>query len=139
MADTKYITEEYLDRRLDERLGKLEQNILDALGVYAKQVDDRFEGIDDRFDGIDKRFDGIDKRLDSMDMRLFKVEQKLEQHDEEFRKLHKAYDHLVKTVDEFIARIDAYETEQAARDHKIERLERWIEQIADATGVKLST
>ena len=46
-------------------------------------------------------------------------------------------DKLTNTLDGFVARIDHYETELAARDHKIARLERWIEEIAKQTGVKL--
>ncbi len=48
-------------------------------------------------------------------------------------------DRLINTVDAFVKRLDDAETEQAARDHKIERLERWIQEVAESTGVKLST
>lgn len=44
---------------------------------------------------------------------------------------------LETTINKFMKRIDDYETELAARDHKIERLERWIEKIAAKTGVDL--
>lgn len=43
------------------------------------------------------------------------------------------------TIDGFISRIDRYETELIARDHEIARLKRWITEIAEKTGVKLTT
>ena len=43
---------------------------------------------------------------------------------------------LVNTIDGFIGRIDKYETELAARDHKIMRLENWLTEISKVTGVK---
>ena len=54
-----------------------------------------------------------------------------------FEKTDGRIDALTSSIDGFIKRIDHYETEQAARDHKIDRLERWIEEIAKKTGVKL--
>lgn len=83
----------------------------------------------------------IDKRFDDLTALMSKfaddVQSKLTEHDEEFKKLNTKYDYLISTIDGFIKRIDDYETELAARDHKIARLERWIEQIATKTGVKL--
>jgi peptidoglycan hydrolase CwlO-like protein len=44
---------------------------------------------------------------------------------------------LINTIDGFVGRIDKYETELAACDHKIDRLERWILELSKKTGVKL--
>lgn len=84
---------------------------------------------------LDQRFDEV---LTVMSQFAESVDKRFDDHDEEFRKLNKKYDHLLNTIDGFLGRIDKYETELAVRDHKIERLERWIEQIAKTTGVKLS-
>jgi hypothetical protein len=45
--------------------------------------------------------------------------------------------HYVTRIDGFVGRIDNYEIELAARDHKIERLERWIQQLAEKSKVEL--
>lgn len=82
---------------------------------------------------------GIDEILSLLKVFMNQTSEKFAEHDAEFRKLNKSYDHLVGTMDGFIARIDRYETELAARDHKIDRLERWIQEIAKSTNVKLST
>ena len=84
---------------------------------------------------IDKRFDELITTLSTF---ADNVDRRFNEHDEEFRKLNQKYDHLVNTIDGFVGRIDKYETELAARDHKIDRLERWIEQLAKTTGVKLT-
>lgn len=47
------------------------------------------------------------------------------------------YSRLINTIDGFIGRIDKYETELVARDAKIERLERWIQEIAKKTNIPL--
>jgi predicted nuclease with TOPRIM domain len=44
---------------------------------------------------------------------------------------------LTNTIDRFIKRLDDIETDNTARDAQIARIERWIEQIAQKTGVKL--
>lgn len=68
----------------------------------------------------------------------------MQQVDNEFAKVNKSldeldkkYDYLINTIDGFIARIDKYEIELAARDAKIERLERWIKEIAKKTDVPM--
>lgn len=66
---------------------------------------------------VDERFNIVEARLDDLDAK---------------------FDRLLNTVDSFVGRLDKYETELAARDHKIERLEKWIEQIAKKTNTKLT-
>jgi chromosome segregation ATPase len=84
---------------------------------------------------LDKRFDNLATIMSHF---ANDVQSKLAEHDEEFRKINDKYDHLINTIDRFVGRIDTYETELAARDHKIERLERWIQQIAAKTQVELN-
>lgn len=99
-----------LEERMDKRFDELQTTILGAMSEFANSVDGRFNT--------------IEKRLD--------------EHDEQFRILNSKYDHLINAIDGFIGRIDKYETELAARDHKIDRLERWIQQLATTSGVKLT-
>lgn len=70
------------------------------------------------FKHMEKRFDIIEAKLDTKASQL-------------------SVDNFTNTMDTFIKRIDHLESEMAARDHKIDRLERWIEEIAKQTGVKL--
>lgn len=101
-----------LENKIDKRFDDLTQ----ILGKFANDVNDRFDGLESR---------------------IIKVETKQLEHDKEFVILNNNYDRLLNTIDGFLARIDNYETEQAARDHKVDRLEKWIEIIAKETGVKL--
>ncbi len=91
---------------------------------------------------LDKRFDDLASLMSGFandtEARFNKIDLKLAEHDEEFKKINAKYDHLINTIDGFIGRIDNYETELAARDHKIERLERWIQEIATKTEIKLT-
>lgn len=99
-------------------------DVLSVLQTFMKQVDDRFLG--------------IDKQLMATDIKLSRIETMQDQQDELLHQMNDKYDHLINTIDGFVGRIDRYETELAARDHKIERLEHWIKEIATSTGVKLS-
>ena len=121
--------------------------ILKHLQAFEKKVDKRFDAVDERFEKVDKRFGKIDKQFEKIDRRFDVIEFRLDTHSKEFQEIHKRLDNtatkqqvdsLIKTVDRFIKRLDDMEAENAARDHKIDRLEHWIEQIAEKTGVKLS-
>lgn len=68
--------------------------------------------------------------MEQVDKRFNKVEQ-------DIADLKKSHDRLLNTIDGFIDRIDKYETELAARDAKIDRLERWIKEIAKKTDVPM--
>lgn len=69
-----------------------------------------FKYMEQRFDGVDKRFDKVDKEI--LDLKL--------------------------AVAELAGLIKDYHQEMVMLAHKVDRLERWIHEIADKTGVKLS-
>lgn len=62
------------------------------------------------------QFQALEKRMDEFDAKL---------------------DHLIGTLDAFLKRLDDIEKDNMVRDREIERLKRWIEQIAQKTGVQL--
>ena len=66
---------------------------------------------------MNKRFDDVEKRFDK--------------HDEKFRE-------VMGAISDLAGDIKAYHEELLALGHKVDRLERWIHQIAQETGVKLS-
>lgn len=110
--------------KLEQRMDKQFDNLTALMSNFANEVYARFDQQDARFDQQDIRFDQQDVRFDRIEERLDKLEA--------------SHNRLLNTIDGFVKRIDDYETEMAARDHKIDRLERWIEQIASKTGVKLT-
>lgn len=91
---------------------------------------------------IDKQFNDLTALMSNyandVNARFDQIDTKLDEHDKRFEELDFKFDRLLNTVDALIKRIDTYETELAARDHKIERLERWIELLAEKAGVKLT-
>jgi archaellum component FlaC len=110
--------------KLEKRMDKRFDDLVGLMSKFANDVQARFDQQDSRFDQQDARFDQQDSRFDRIEERLDRLEA--------------SHDRLMNTIDGFVKRIDDYETELAARDHKIDRLERWIEQIAHKTGVTLS-
>lgn len=71
------------------------------------------------FQHMNKRFDIIEKQLDNTATK-------------------DQFDHLIKTLDGFLKRLGNIEANNAARDVQYARHDRWLHQIAQATGVKLS-
>lgn len=65
---------------------------------------------------LSPRFEAIEKRIGALDDKL---------------------DHLTSTLDAFLKRLDDIEADNLARDHEIERIKRWVQAIAQKTGVKL--
>ena len=133
-------------------LDKLEK----SLDGYFKRTNKQSENIDKQFQNVNTQFEGVDKQFDTLTALMsgfaedtkaqfddIKFRQsvhdiKFEKIEQELREQNKKYNHLVNTIDGFIGRIDRYETELAARDHKIARLERWIEELALTSGVRLT-
>jgi predicted nuclease with TOPRIM domain len=65
---------------------------------------------------VDERFNHLEARVD---------------------RLEEQFERLQNTLDRFLKRLDDIEKDNAARDMQIARLERWIEQVAQKTGVRL--
>lgn len=77
-------------------------------------------------DEFSKLFSYVEKRFDEMESRLDKVATK-----EDVK-------HLRDTVIDFAERLDTYSQEMAAMQHKIDRLEKYIQIIAEKAGVDLN-
>ncbi len=78
------------------------------------------EGFNDIYKKLTKHFD---VRFDKLEKDIAEINEK--------------YEHLISTLDTFLKRLDDIEANNAARDAQLARLERWIEQVAAKTGVKL--
>lgn len=78
-----------------------------------------------------KRFDNIDEKLEQVDKRFDKIEKDIKDLKDNFNKILDALDKVAKHY-------DAYVEEIKLRDVEIERLKRWIEQIAQKVGIKLA-
>ena len=66
----------------------------------------------------------------NVDDRFGKLEDRME-------RIERNMDRLTDTLHHFIKRLDDIEADNVARDAQLARLERWIEQIASKTNVKL--
>lgn len=71
------------------------------------------------FNYMQKEFDKINARLEQTATR-------------------KELDTLTNAVDAYAKQADTYMQEMLALSHKVDRLERWINQIAEKTGVRLT-
>lgn len=80
----------------------------------------------------------LDQKLNEFEVKLFKyLDDKFKNVDEQFVVLEKNISKLTSTIGGFVKRLDDIEIENTARDAQLARLERWIEQIASKSGIKL--
>ena len=140
---------------LDKRLDNIDTRFDDLITVVtslAKNTEYQYDQINGKFEGIDKKFDKVDEQFDQINGKFEKVDKQLDkiatiaiknEHDiselkSDIKYIKDSHERLMNTIDGFIGRIDRYETEQLARDHEVARIKRWVQQIADKTGVKLT-
>jgi len=65
--------------------------------------------LDDKFGSVDKRFESIDKK----------------------------FDELLTSVDAYAQKADTYFQEMVMLAHKVDRHEKWLQQLAGKLGIKL--
>lgn len=88
----------------------------DVQEVVNKAVDDLSQVIQIFAHNVDDRFNRLEEKAD---------------------KFERNFNKLTNTLDAFLKRLDDIEADNTARDAQLARLERWIEQVAAKTGVKL--
>ncbi|MHB1865383.1 MAG: hypothetical protein ACYCPS_04485 [Candidatus Saccharimonadales bacterium] len=80
----------------------------------------------------------LEASLDKFATKIVKhIDQQITGLRDDIAKIDAKYEHLIDTLDTFLKRLDNIEADNAARDVQLARLERWIEQVAVKTGVKL--
>ena len=47
------------------------------------------------------------------------------------------FNHMLTAVDEYAKKANTYFQEMVALSHKVNRIEKWVQQIADKVGIKL--
>lgn len=98
-----------LEHRIDT---KIDSGVLELSGIvrgFMTQADYHFQNVDKRFDEVQQ----------------------------EINQLGESHNQLINTIDKFMKRLDDMAIENTARDAKLERVERWVQQVAQKTGVKL--
>jgi len=66
-----------------------------------------------------------------------RVDERFNKVEADIADLNAKYDHLITTLDGFIKRLDDQEQENAARDAHLERLDRWVRQVAERLQMEL--
>jgi len=83
--------------------------------------------------------DVVDGALDDHTVKLFKyLGGEFKKIDLKFEQQDKRFDDIMGAISDLAGDIKSYHEELLALGHKVDRLERWIHQIAQETGVKLS-
>ncbi len=85
-------------------------------------LDGKFTDIDEKFSNVGEGFANIDSKLDSLQ------ENKADKSDVR---------ELMNSVDAYAKRADTYFQEMVALSHKVDRHEKWFQQIAEKIGIKL--
>lgn len=102
----------------------------DDFAELIQYLDDKFIAVDKRFDNVDQRFIAIDKRFDDVDKRFIAV-------DKRFDEIKSDFNNLLTAVDAYVQKADTYFQEMVMLSHKVDRHEKWLQEIAEKIGVKL--
>ena len=78
-------------------------------------------------DQFTKMFKYMQKGFSDADNRIDKLEERFD----------KRFDSLTRIIDGYAGKIDTYAQEMAFMDHKINRLEKYIQVLADNAGIDL--
>jgi uncharacterized coiled-coil protein SlyX len=100
----------------------------DQLAKLSKKIDQGFVEVNKKLINHDQSFERfftyMEKRFNEMDAQFDKQDKKI--------------DGLSAAVGELSAQVKSYHEEMLFLTHKVDRMERWIHEIAEQTGVKLS-
>ncbi len=86
-------------------------------------LNNKFSGVDDKFTIVSDKFSGIEQSLE--DLKQNKADK------EDLRNLTSAVDAYAKKADDFFQ-------EMVMLSHKVDRHEKWIQQIAEKLDIKLN-
>ena len=87
-------------------------------------LDDKFIKVDDKFSVINEKLDYTDKRFTEIDRRLEAIEQRIDQ--------------LVNSIDKLTKSMSIYHDEYVALTAKVDKHEKWFQQVAEKLGLKLN-
>lgn len=65
------------------------------------------------------------------------LDEKFTKVDERFESVDKKFDELQTSVDAYAKRADTYFQEMVMLSHKVDRHEKWLQQVAEKLGIKL--
>lgn len=123
----------------------MKEELKELTQYFDKQfetLDNRLTSIDQKFISVDKRFDGmnevIDKSFSAVNEMFFSIDHKFTNFENEIGELRKDFQQLQTAVDGYAHKADAYFQEMIMLSHKVDRLEKWILQIAEKTDIHLS-
>ena len=99
-----------------------------------EKMDKGFAGVDEKFAGVDEKFAGVYKK---MDKGFANVDMKFNEVHKEIKELKESFSILQTAVDGYAKRADDYFQEMVMLSHKVDRVERWVLQLAEKVGVQL--
>ena len=104
--------------------------MMDDHSELIEYLDKKFISVDERLKTVDGKFLEVGKQLGNIDARFDQV-------DKRFDELQGQFSELQTSVDSYVKRAEAYFQEMTMLAHKVDRHEKWIQQLADKLGFKL--
>ncbi len=78
----------------------------------------------------------LEKRIDIILKEIFRIEKK---NDKQFSEIHGGVRQIQSAVDAYAKKADTYFQEMLMLARKVDRLERWIFQVAEKVGIRLKS
>ena len=99
-------------------------------------LDKKFAGVDERFSGIDEKFAGVDEKFSKINQKLIELDEGLKDI-REIMVTKEEFNDLQTSVDAYAKKADTYFQEMVMLAHKVDRHEKWFQQIAEKVGIRL--
>ncbi|MEM7531214.1 MAG: hypothetical protein AAF639_03480 [Chloroflexota bacterium] len=123
-------------------LDKVDASI-EALDIFRKDVDQRFEQVDQRFEQVDQRFEQVDQRFEQVDQRFDsltnEMNERFEQVDKRFEQADQRFEKLEKT--QLVMRRDIAKL-NAGQENIIKRMdgmEAWLKLMFGDSGNQIGS
>lgn len=99
-------------------------------------LDRKFHGVNEKLSGLEKGLELNNKALEGLGKELFRFEKRA---DHDFNDLKGDFRKLQNAVDAYATKADTYFQEMVMLAHKVDRLEKWVLQIAEKVGLRLKS
>ncbi len=102
----------------------------------VEYLDKKFGKVDEKFGVVDEKLGVIDNKFGIVDERLARLENDVEVI-KSTMVTKEDFNNLQTAVDAYAKKADTYFQEMVMLAHKVDKLEKWIHQIAERVGIKL--
>lgn len=113
-------------------------DVIELITSFVGAVDTRFNTLEGRFDKLEGRFDKLEGRFDKLELQMVQVLERLDVLESEQQALRNDIRSIFDMLDQIAKRQEVNDDERLVMGHQLDRLDRWVHEVANKIGHKLS-